>query len=435
MPVDLFQLPVEIVQSIGIPLALPDLCSLRLVCREISKRINRQFGDAAFGLVRLDLTPKSLQRLRDIADSAFAEYVLALYIPHENGELGRGYLWHRYPSGNLAIPLVRTVLLQDVIVNKLVRCRSFHVECFYYYGEFSGLDETTYLTPSDVVGILVYIIARAGLAVRSFNVIMRPGPYAYGCLLDSRRVQMCMSRTPGFIAAWQDLEELVLDSPVSSDQVEWVLGLIASAPKLRKLAITLRWDTRRSLQRLMAAHSSWNLTSFRLTVACETQGMLLRIIYFSRNTLLHLELSTVSIIGDGTWNALLIDLQAKLPSLKGLSLYWLYQNEDTPGREYVTFSGLAANPIAPGSDRQYDTDGDLISDSRLLNALERPIELQWVNDCVVGVSYTGLGMHHFLNALLDTIGIQEKFDALEDTLEIRESWMSPAESLVRQVHA
>lgn len=424
MPVDLMQLPVEIVQSIGVPLELRDLCSLRLVCREMDKKIKRQFGHAAFSLVRLDLSPKSLQRLHDIADSPFADCVLALHVPHAKGELGRGYLCHRYPSGNLAIPLVRTVLLQDILVNKLVRCRSFHVECMYHSRDFSNLDEATYLTPSDVVGILVSIIARAGPAVRSFNVIKPPGQDAQIDLLDSRRVQMCMSRTPGFIAAWQRLEELVLDNFMMSHQMEWILGLIANAPKLRKLAMTFRWDTRPSLRRLMAAHSSWNLTSFRVSLACDTQRMLLRILLLSRNTLLNLDLTNVSILGDGTWIELLIDLQAKLSSLKSLSLWWLRQNGDTLDEEYVTFSGLAANLIAPGSDRQYDIDGDLVSDSRLLNALDRPIELQWWADCVVGASYTGVGMRHFLDALLDTIGVEEKFDALEDTLDIRESWIT-----------
>ena len=178
-------LPIEIVQLIASTFEPVDLFSIRLVCRELYRKTLHHFIHTYFATIRTDLTPKSLQRLQNISDTAhLAQHVEVLHIANIDGTLGRGFQWHRHPSGLLAVPLVGADLLRNILVTKLVKCRSFLIDS---YDEVQQRDETEFLIPGDAIGIVLSIVAETHLAIRSFTIQSQKGSTG---TLDTKRLQI-----------------------------------------------------------------------------------------------------------------------------------------------------------------------------------------------------------------------------------------------------
>ena len=226
-------LAIEIVEIITVLIDAADLRSLRLVCRELNDKTLRDFGLTNFATVQTDLSRKSLQRLQDISESEhLAVRVQYLHIKRKHdGKLGRGFDWHRHTSGCLADGPNGANLLQDILSQKLLKCRSFHI---HSYDEYQPPHETDCLIPSDAVGIILSVVAKAGLALRAFTIQCS---HDGNGRLDTPRLQIPLSQTPDFVAAWSHIEELVLNYAMTFDQEDWVIQLIASAPRLRKLSL------------------------------------------------------------------------------------------------------------------------------------------------------------------------------------------------------
>ncbi len=63
-------------------------------------------------------------------------------------------------------------LLRDVLVENLLKCRSFHMSS---YDEYQLRQEADSLIPGDAVGLVLSIVVEADLALRSFTVERSPG--------------------------------------------------------------------------------------------------------------------------------------------------------------------------------------------------------------------------------------------------------------------
>lgn len=397
-------LAVEIVQLITSTLESTDLLSVRLVCRELNRKSLHHFIVTCFATVRTDLTPKSLQRLQNISESKhLAQHVEALHIKNVDGTLERGFQWLRHPSGQLAASLVGADLLRDILVNKLVKCRSFHIDG---YDEVEQRDGTDFLIPGDAVGIVLSLVAETNLAIRSFTLESKKGSAGR---LDTKRLQMPLCRRSQFIAAWTHLEELVLDYSMTCDQHDWALDLISYAPRLRKLSLRFFPEypdsTSSFMERLTSAHSFLGLQDFSLESADVTVEIISRFLIQNRDTVRALSFRHVAIENGGAWATVLESMKGNFPRLESLSVFWLkeHRSEKWPR---VIFSGLAEYPAVPGSETRRSSDGRLRSDSRQVKSLEQPINLTyWYlygGRRVLSASYLGPGIDNFLNVLAES---------------------------------
>ena len=233
MATSLSTLPVEVIEVIANALDSTDLSSLRLTCKELNRRTLCYFAQTFFATVRTDLSPKSLQKLHDISENEqFKHRAQNLLIRKWDDELGQGFQWHRHASCHVEAPLspgVRT--LQELLVNKLVNCRSFHI---HSRGGVEEYYESTYLLSSDAVGIILGIIAETALPVKSFIVNFRKQASGF---VDSYRLQTPLYQQSSFKNAWAQTQELSLECCLMADTVIWASDLVLPSTNLKKLSL------------------------------------------------------------------------------------------------------------------------------------------------------------------------------------------------------
>lgn len=83
---------------------------------------------------KTNLSRESLRELQAIAENKqLRPHIRTLFI-HGVDELGQGFVWDRHPSGHLSAPLQAPAVqtLRDILLYKLVNCRSFHIFCDYW---------------------------------------------------------------------------------------------------------------------------------------------------------------------------------------------------------------------------------------------------------------------------------------------------------------
>ena len=389
-------LPTEIIELIATFVELADLRSLRLVCREINRKTLNSFGLANFATIQTDLSYKSLERIRSISNCEhFAIHVQRLHVKDSpDGIIGQGFDWPRQLSGCLAGNLNGTDLLRDLLSRRLLNCRSFLI---YSYDEYEPRHDTDRLVPSDAVGLILSIVAEADLALRSFTV--QSSHHGNG-RLDTPRLQMPLSQTPKFIKAWSQIEELVLDYAITSDQWDWVLHLISSVLKLRKLSLGFYEGDTSFMQRLSSLHELNRLEELRLGSASVTVDAITSLLLKNRDTLHSLSLQYIALDDEGKWSTVLENMKSQFPQLQNLVLFWLRQGTNN-GR--IIFSKLLKYPVIPGSEvRRPDR---LKYDSRRIESMEDPIRLRYwgTRQMVVGVEYRGKETDQVLSALVDTV--------------------------------
>jgi len=388
-------LAVEIIGLISTFLKPADLRSLRLVCRELNSKTLHYFGLANFATVQTNLSRESLQRLQNISESEhLAVHVQCLHIKHrDDGKFGRGFDWRRHQWNLVADQLDGAGLLRDVLVKRLLKCRSFQIDI---YDEYPPRRETDPLTLSDAVGIVLSIVAEADLALRSFTIKSNYD----GGRLDTKRL-MRLSHTPQFIAAWSHIEELVLDYGMTSDQYRWILHLTSSAPRLWKLLLEFHGTSSLFMKRLSSSHSLNRLKDLSLRSAHMTVENISTLLFNNRETIHSLSFRHATIEDGGKWATVLENMKGQLPRLENLSLFRLW--EQTANR-CVIFSKMTRHPVVPGSEVRRPSSNRLIYDSHLLEPVEEPIRLTYWGGRrrVVGVEYRGTGIDHILSALADT---------------------------------
>ena len=390
-------LAIEIIELIATFLEPAYLRSLRLVCRELNRKTLNSFGRANFATIQTDLSYKSLERMRSISESEhFAIHVQCLHLKDSpDGIIGQGFDWPRHSSGCLVKNLNGADLLRDLLSQRLLKCRSFLI---YSCDEYEPRHDTDRLVPSDAVGLILSVIAEAELSLQSFTI--QSSHHGNG-RLDTPRLQMPLSQTPKFVEAWSQIEELVLDFAITSDQWNWVLHLISSALKLRKLSLGFYEGEKSFMQWLSSLHELNRLEELRLRSAMVTVDAVTSLLLKNRDTLHSLSLHYTVLDDEGKWSTVLEDMKSQFPQLQNLVLFWLKQRTNS-GR--VIFSKLSKYPVIPGSEVRGPSDR-LKYDSRRIESMEDPVRLRYwgIEQMVVGVEYHGKEIDQILSALVDTV--------------------------------
>lgn len=172
MASDLASLPGEITELIAGNLGPTSLRSLRMACKELNRKTFHNFGLSCFTTVRTDLTRKSLKNLQCISDEQRLRYYVQILLIKGADHHGcwyeacsKDFPWRRNASGSLETPLPAVGILREILVGKLVNCRSFHI---HGYEDFLGPNEPDRLMQGDIVGIILAVIAETSLPVKSF---------------------------------------------------------------------------------------------------------------------------------------------------------------------------------------------------------------------------------------------------------------------------
>ena len=390
-------LVIEIIELIATFVELADLRSLRLVCRELNRKTLNSFGLANFATIQTDLSYKSLERIRSISNSEhFATHVQCLHVKDSpDGIIGQGFDWGRHFSGCLAENLNGTDLLRDLLSQRLLNCRSFLI---YSYDEYEPRHDTDRLVPSDAVGLILSIVAEADLALQSFTIHSSHNGKGR---LDTPRLQMPLSQTPRFVKAWSQIKELVLDYAITSDQWNWVLHLISSVLKLRKLSLGFYEGDTSFMQRLSSLHELNRLEELRLGSARVTVDAITSLLLKNCDTLHSLYLQYTALDDEGKWSTVLENMKGQFPQLQNIVLFWLKQGTNN-GR--TIFSKLLKYPVIPRSEVRGPNDR-LKYDSRRIESMKDPIRLRYwgIGQMVVGVEYHGKETDQALSALVDTV--------------------------------
>ena len=390
-------LAIEIVELIATFLEPADLPSLRFVCRELNRKTLKSFGRANFTTIQTNLSYKSLERIRSISESEHcAIYVRCLHVnASPDGIIGHGFDWPRHSSGCLTEDLKGTALLRGLLSQCLLNCRSFLIDS---YDEYEPRHDTDRLVPSDVVGLILSIVAEADLAVQSFTV--QSSHHGNG-RLDTPRLQMPVSQTPRFVKAWSQIEELALDFAIASDQWNWALDLISSAPKLRKLKLGFYEADTSSMQRLSSLYEPNRLEELSLRLASVTVDAITSLLLRNRDTLHSLSVQYTTLDGEGTWSKVFENMRSQFPQLQNIVLFWLKEGTNNDRR---FFSELLRYPVISGSEVRGPT-GRLKYDSHRIESMADPVRLRYwgTRSLVAGIEYHGKEIDQVLSALVDTV--------------------------------
>lgn len=318
-----------------------------------------------------------------------------LHIKHtDDGKLGRGFDWRRHQWNLLADQADGAILLRDVLVENLLKCRSFHIDS---YDEYQPRQEADSLIPSDAVGLVLSIVAEADLALRSFTV---ESSHSGNGRLNTQGLQTPLSHTPQFIAAWSHIQDLVLEYAMTSDQYDWMLRLISPGQGLRRLSIGFHDPSSSFMERLSSLHSLNKLEDLSLKSAYLTVEDISILLLHNRETLHSLTFRHCTIENGGKWATVLKNMEGQFPRLENLLLFFLM--EET-AECCVIFSKLTRHPVVPGSEDR-GPGGRTRHDSHQLESVEYPIRLRYWGGGrnVVGVEYRGTGIDHVFSALVDT---------------------------------
>ena len=349
-------LATELVELIASWLEPTDLCSLRLVCKNLRQKSIRVFG-ACFTTVRTDLSQKSLQKLQEISENENLRlYVQTLLIKgNKRKGLGRGFQWHRPFSGHLEALLPGLEMLQYLLAHKLPNCRSFHI----YDQDWPRKFVYDPFIPSDVVGLILRVVPSLGVdaskspPVKSFIVdfsspCVDVTPSCTGSV-DANRLHMWQYRQPSFRKAWAHIQEIVLCLAMKPDTLDWGIDLITDATCLRKLSVTVGYsESFPFLERLCELTSLDGLESFKLAEAYTSVEILSRLIDRWYDTLRELSLSKICLQRPTDWLIVLARLGNQAPFLHSLSIYSLTTSEYESDRT-MTFVSLEIDPVVPDS--------------------------------------------------------------------------------------
>lgn len=242
MAVQFASFPTEIVSTVAGQLQSSDLCALRLICRELHNKTLHLLYRVDFTTLRMDLSVASLPRLKEISKHQdIPRYVQQLNIKKSalsmtRDNFGQGFHFSRKASGCLLAPIPRFELLRDVLVSKLIYCRSFHVGCdnlseYQYRSDYLGI--------SDCISILLTIVIQTCLSVRLFCI---DNSDSNNYELDGNRFEDIQYRSLQFRNAWSSVQELVLIQNMKRETIYLMLELVLSTKDLRKLILSLQND-------------------------------------------------------------------------------------------------------------------------------------------------------------------------------------------------
>lgn len=403
MASSLAALPIEITELVAGNLDLTSLRSLRLACKELNRKTLHYFRLSFFTTVRTDLAHKSLEKLQGISnEQPLRYYVQTLLINKRPDSKGNWYdafqndfPWRRGTSGSLEAPLPGAHILRDILVGSLVNCRSFHING---YEDVKLPYEPDRLTPDDIVGVILAIIAETSLPVKSFSI-----DYHRTGGVDRKQLQLPLHRRPEFTSGWSHLQELVLEISINPDDSEWVRNLILRACRLRKLSLKFHYGFFFPLMKsLISEHGLKELQCFSLASLFVTVEQIPELLSNSRNTLRELCLQYITLDSGDTWETIMRGLKSHFPVLDSIFFFTL---RERALKQYtnIWFPTLAQTPKVPRAEQTASPR----SEFHVLQPLGLAVRLSYKNFCkevmVAGVSYHGSEMGTFLEILAGSI--------------------------------
>ncbi|ORY54577.1 uncharacterized protein BCR38DRAFT_148244 [Pseudomassariella vexata] len=331
----------------------PDLCALHSASRRLHAVSWPAFGACCFSTVRTDLSKDSMIKLEGIANhQQLRHFVRDLHIlwVFRDQPLGRGNFWPRDNAGRVQFDSPSVIALNDLLVNKLINCRSFHVE--NYVGAIHTTDiqhpewGLSNLSPSDAVAVLFSIIARAQLPVEAFRINLKEN-------LASYRLPPSGPQEESFRNAWAShLQQLHLSWLLRRDDAfQRALDLVTTATCLKKLC--LQWPELSSsmttapsglLQGFLAAENLPRLTHFKLMAPQDMSRITISELLFRlKDSLVFLHFVHVG-LRSGTWKEILSDLHGNFPRLEYLTIHNCLEGLQRKG---VFFCPFLEHPVMP----------------------------------------------------------------------------------------
>jgi len=371
-------LAVELIELIAGVLEPADLFSLRLVCKELNEKTFQYFSHTCLTTIRTDLSRKSLQELEELSEHEQLRHHVRTLLTKGPNDMGRGFSWDRHPSGHLLASQPGVQMLQDILLNNLVNCRSFHI---YRDHEDEDSYKSDCLRPSDAVAIILTIIAETSLPVKSFYVVFRRRGTGK---VDAKRLHILQYRKPEFRTAWAHLQELSLEQTMTSDTFDWAMELVLCAINLQKLTLDFEFDHSTSfIDRLSSADTLPGLQELKLSCVNVTEEIILRFLLHFRDSLRALSFWLVSIESGGTWVSVFRKLRSDFPLLESICVNHLKEFKKENRR--IMFPALSDNPVVPGSQ------------GRRFNLVDKKYKGK---PRIFGVSYSGPGMDVALEILV-----------------------------------
>ena len=315
LPIDVFDIIACILKDGGYK---DTILRLRLVCHELNQKTLYSVGRFFFAWVWTDLSDDSLQRMKNISEHEhFRHYPQNLLFSGFDHDYGTGAT--RHIDGRSRTPLSEVELLCEVLLRGLVNCRSFH---FIDYGY------SNYVTGANVIDVFFAIITETGLPVKSFN-------YEYSFArtrgVDSTPLDQMQGQTGRFKYSWSHLQELILYSrvfPEQTKQLNWLAGLVLSAPNLQSLSLYSDKhgngdsypDFSPLFERLSLGDTLPNLQQLDLSAIGVQEELLSRVMLRFRESLRGIRFWRVLILHGGTWPSAIRNWEGKFPLLKSFHL-------------------------------------------------------------------------------------------------------------------
>ena len=330
-----------------------DILSLRLVCMALHRQTSRSFGRLFFTRVATDFSQTSLQRLQDIsAVDELRSHVQTLMLRPPNDSrrwycsFERSQGWDREDLGFLLAHLPAIEMLQKMLVERLVNCRSFRIDGYDRCEEPCKINR---LAQSDILYIILSMSSKARLPVKSLQLqTNRRGVVR----LDAERLQLLSVQELSSKVRWHQLEDFRLQVSLSSNTYIWATDIISHAPNLRKLSLCFKLDqSEEFVQRLaLASDALLRLEYFQLESALTSIDVLLTLLRRCRPSLRQLHFSHFVSLQFGSWRSILQELIADFPLLECFTLRFCEEQRDELSSRWVHFPSLAANPMVPDSE-------------------------------------------------------------------------------------
>jgi hypothetical protein len=365
------RLPVELVEHIASALEYKDLLSIRLVCKDLYHKSQHAFGHSFFTVVRTDLSQKGLQFLQDLAEEEqFRHHVKTLLIKPKSSELGLGrdLHWRKLQTESLDASSYAIGILQDILVQKLVNCRSFYIFCNQM--DDTKINATDFITHSDAVGIILTIVAQAGLAIKSLVVgtlaargVGKVSPKGIGTLpgvgagwINAKKLQPGVFHQPNFRIAWDHLQELILSVHLQNEAFDWTYELVSRATNLQTLSLGFyhglhtHFDVDAFTERLILSPQRTRLRDLRLSKTVVSEAQLVKFLLHFRESLSILSFGIVRVQdGRNSWSSIFSQLADGLPHLESIAVTYISEGREA-STQRVIFPTIWHDPSVSGSD-------------------------------------------------------------------------------------
>lgn len=355
----LSRLPVELIDSITCRIEPIDLLSLRLMCKTLNDRVAQLFAETWFTTLKTDLGPNSLRRLNEISHAEHLRTyprTLAIVFREDcygTGSLGRGFSWPRYSGEGRLKDLQQhpaVQILQDTLVNRLTKCRSFRTCNGPTLHEYNDQDP---FYKSDIVEIILSIVAETGLPIESLWLDFG------GQWMDVNRLNLQLYRQPKFQKAWTGIQELHLEHSfsVSSELFDFMMYLLTHAPNLRTLSLRFNFDRAEDFvtQLFGSGQAPSRLETFKLASSYVPDDVVLNLLRPSSSSLRSLSFVGMYLPSRSPgWPKFLTAIKDTLPHLDSISIERPRQYRGKPDRSLgeIVFPALtelpALRPRVPG---------------------------------------------------------------------------------------